>query len=459
MSGHESPPEEASGRTGRERARRSPRSGRASRRTPRRPRSRRLAGRSERHPSGELEASAVERTRSSMSPGCALAAPRASRAIPKPAPQSFARYPLGRCERARELAARADPELAVRVREVHLDRLRRDVERLGDVAVGLPLGREVGDAALARRERLDAARERRVRGRAPGRVELGADVARRAGRRRRRSRARAPGAAARARRSAAVGAEAPCRAPRAPSRARAARASRRAPRPPPRAARSRPRARACRAREARVRARRARPSARASSTSSRGERDRLVAAAEPVERLRLQRPPRHRAPGCSHRRVVARRAASASRAPPSARPSASGSVEPRDEPVASAVGGEPRAGRRARSSIASRSVEVAALEQRRARGRSHVHLGERAEPQSSNVFEGLARAPPRPRRARRAQERRSRARGGAPRSRTASRAGARRASALQHVELASGRSASTSAMIGADREDAVVPRR
>src|SRR5918993_1967882 len=77
---------------------------------------------------------------------------------PQPEPQSFG-SPLGRCllQRGRQLAARADAELAVRVAEVHLDRLRRHVEDLGDLAVRLAGGGQVDDAALARGERLDAA--------------------------------------------------------------------------------------------------------------------------------------------------------------------------------------------------------------------------------------------------------------------------------------------------------------
>src|SRR5918999_283752 len=53
--------------------------------------------------------------------------------------------------------ARADPELAVDAREVDLDRLRCDEQRLGDLAVRVSLGRHLGDAALAGRERVDAA--------------------------------------------------------------------------------------------------------------------------------------------------------------------------------------------------------------------------------------------------------------------------------------------------------------
>ena len=62
-----------------------------------------------------------------------------------------------RDQRALELSARADFELAVRVRQVNLDRLRSHVELLGDLAVGKAVGGEVGDALLRRRQRADAA--------------------------------------------------------------------------------------------------------------------------------------------------------------------------------------------------------------------------------------------------------------------------------------------------------------
>ena len=62
---------------------------------------------------------------------------------------------------------RADLELAVGARQVHLDRLRRDEQRLGDRAVRHPGGRHRRDAQLARRQRLRPADARPARGRAP----------------------------------------------------------------------------------------------------------------------------------------------------------------------------------------------------------------------------------------------------------------------------------------------------
>jgi hypothetical protein len=52
----------------------------------------------------------------------------------------------------RQLRTRLDVELSVDVRQVHLDRLRGDEEGLGDLAVGLAVGRHVRDASLARGE-------------------------------------------------------------------------------------------------------------------------------------------------------------------------------------------------------------------------------------------------------------------------------------------------------------------
>src|SRR4051812_41160794 len=54
---------------------------------------------------------------------------------------------------------------------MEFDGLRRDEERLGDVAVRLPLGRERADAALARRERRGTAERFGARPRAR-RVQL-----------------------------------------------------------------------------------------------------------------------------------------------------------------------------------------------------------------------------------------------------------------------------------------------
>src|SRR5207248_2898064 len=60
-------------------------------------------------------------------------------------------------ERRRELRARVDPELAVDARQVHLDRSLGDEEGLRDLSVGRPRRRQLGDASLAGRQRLDAA--------------------------------------------------------------------------------------------------------------------------------------------------------------------------------------------------------------------------------------------------------------------------------------------------------------
>src|SRR5689334_9627661 len=123
-----------------------------------------------------------------MAAASALAKPRTSRPPPVFEPQDFdpqwgpaplrvrpAELRLGSLlrERLRQVVARADPELAVGARQVHLDRLERDVERLGDLLVGPARGGEVGHAALARRER---ARSRLLRLARPGaaRVQLGA---------------------------------------------------------------------------------------------------------------------------------------------------------------------------------------------------------------------------------------------------------------------------------------------
>src|SRR5262249_14361711 len=56
----------------------------------------------------------------------------------------------------RKLRAGVDAELPVRTGQVHLDRLRSDEERLGDLAVGGAFGSHLCDAPLAWRERLDA---------------------------------------------------------------------------------------------------------------------------------------------------------------------------------------------------------------------------------------------------------------------------------------------------------------
>src|SRR5919197_2044596 len=60
-------------------------------------------------------------------------------------------------EHGRELRARADPKLAVDACQVHFDRSLGDEERLRDLPVGRSSGRELRDAPLARRQRVDAA--------------------------------------------------------------------------------------------------------------------------------------------------------------------------------------------------------------------------------------------------------------------------------------------------------------
>src|SRR3712207_282915 len=61
-------------------------------------------------------------------------------------------------ERARQLVARRDPELAVRVAQVELHRLDGDEQVLGDLAVGAAGRRHAGDPKLRRRERRGARR-------------------------------------------------------------------------------------------------------------------------------------------------------------------------------------------------------------------------------------------------------------------------------------------------------------
>src|SRR4051812_25292612 len=58
-------------------------------------------------------------------------------------------------QRIRELAPRADAELRVDLAQLVLDRAHAEKQRLGDVAIGQSAGGHLGDAALARRERLD----------------------------------------------------------------------------------------------------------------------------------------------------------------------------------------------------------------------------------------------------------------------------------------------------------------
>jgi hypothetical protein len=55
---------------------------------------------------------------------------------------------------ARELGARADAELAIRAREVGLDRALAHEQLGSDLAVGPALRRQLGDALLGRREHI-----------------------------------------------------------------------------------------------------------------------------------------------------------------------------------------------------------------------------------------------------------------------------------------------------------------
>ena len=141
---------------------------------------------------------------------------------------------FSRRQQRRELAARADAELAVGVAEVHLDGLDGHEQRLRDLGVARPAGREVDDPPLARRQRVRARSSSGRRSFAP--VTRSSSRARSAV-------ATSPPAAARssARRS---GSRAALRSPRRRSaraeldqrdgRARAGRASARAARPPSR---------------------------------------------------------------------------------------------------------------------------------------------------------------------------------------------------------------------------------
>src|SRR5206468_485125 len=68
----------------------------------------------------------------------------------------------------RELGSGADGELAVDAGEMDLNGALGDEERLGDLAVGGPPGRQFGYAPLARGERVDAAQGDAPRARAGG---------------------------------------------------------------------------------------------------------------------------------------------------------------------------------------------------------------------------------------------------------------------------------------------------
>jgi hypothetical protein len=67
--------------------------------------------------------------------------------------------PPSRDKRSGQVSSRADLELAVHVREVDLDRLHCDEERLRDLLVAHLLGGHLRDPALARRQRLEPRQE------------------------------------------------------------------------------------------------------------------------------------------------------------------------------------------------------------------------------------------------------------------------------------------------------------
>src|SRR4051812_38789455 len=56
----------------------------------------------------------------------------------------------GRAHEAAELSARTDVQLAVDARQVRLDGLGADEQLRGDLAIGHPLGRQLGDPVLRR---------------------------------------------------------------------------------------------------------------------------------------------------------------------------------------------------------------------------------------------------------------------------------------------------------------------
>src|SRR3954468_4205775 len=95
------------------------------------------------------------------------------RCDPLTRPQTLMRRRAG--ERVRQSRAVRDSELSVDVGQVHFDRLRGHVEHVRDVAVALSLRGELGDAQLARGQRLGPA-ERVAPGAAAGSVELGPRV-------------------------------------------------------------------------------------------------------------------------------------------------------------------------------------------------------------------------------------------------------------------------------------------
>src|SRR5687768_14358708 len=95
----------------------------------------------------------------SMCQASAPARDLASRTPPTP-PLNFGLRPLGG-QGGGELAPGGDVQLAVRAREVDLYGLRRHVQQLRDVAVGLALRGEPGHAQLALRQGLHAVERRR----------------------------------------------------------------------------------------------------------------------------------------------------------------------------------------------------------------------------------------------------------------------------------------------------------
>ena len=60
--------------------------------------------------------------------------------------------------KSRQFHARVDPELREHVAEMAVDRVRRDEETLGDLAICQPLGDEPGDRKLSRGQRGPTAR-------------------------------------------------------------------------------------------------------------------------------------------------------------------------------------------------------------------------------------------------------------------------------------------------------------
>src|SRR5262249_54446448 len=102
--------------------------------------------------SSSASASRAARARSATS---SASPTRITCASPAPTwPSPTCSRSLGCHERARELVARLDAQLAVARREVRLDGLDGQEERVGDLAVALAGRRELADLALARSQRL-----------------------------------------------------------------------------------------------------------------------------------------------------------------------------------------------------------------------------------------------------------------------------------------------------------------